>query len=181
MRDMDGLCDLAFDTQGHAAAHEGCVERQSRVVAAGDLTKPVTWVFGEEREQFIDRDARIVSVGIAPGRFIAAVDDHDRVSLNAGQYGRDSAFRLCAGRTRQRLGLAHQRAQIGIFPFLDTPVRQSAYVETLERFVAQPYDRALARQPIARRRIGSSEPLFGRGLDGAHVRRHHAASSENCA
>ncbi len=28
-------------------------------------------------------------------------------------------------RRRQRLGIAHQRAQVGIFPFLDAPVRQA--------------------------------------------------------
>ncbi len=183
MRDMDrlGRRGSALDPQRHAAAHEGGVEPVRGIVGAGDLSKPEIRIFGKELEQFIDRDARIAGPEIAPGRFIAAVDDGDVIRVDAGQDRRDVAFRLGAGRARQRLGLAHQRAQVGVFPFLDAAVRQTLGVETVERVLAQRRDRAFARQRVARGRKSSAQRLLGRGLRVAHFHVHQAASPANCA
>ncbi len=183
MRDMDrlGRSRAALDAQRHPAAHEGGVEPVGGVVAAGHLSHPVVRIFGQELEQFDDGDTRIGRADIAPRRFIAAVDDGDAVRLDAGQDRRDAAFRLRAGWSRQRLRLAHQRAQISVFPLLDAPVRQTFRVETLERILAQRGDRALAGQRGARRRKGCAQRLLGRGLRGAYFHVHQAASSANCA
>ena len=183
MRDMDRLGDgrSALDAQRHTAAHERGVEPLRRVIAARNLPEPIIGIVGEELEQFGEADARIGRFEVAPGRFIAAVDDGDAIGVDAGQDRRDVAFRLCIGRAGQRLCLAHQRAQVGVFPFLDAPVRQAFGVETLERVVAQGRDRALAGQRAARRRKGAGKRLLGRGFRVAHFHVHHAASSANCA
>ena len=151
------------------------------IAAAGSFAQPVARLVSEKLEQFDDADAWIVILEIAPGRLVAAVDNRDVVGVNAGQDRLDAAFRLGAGRARQRLGLAHQRAQVGIFPFLYAPVRQTFRVETFKRILAQGRDRALAGQRIACRRKGSAQRLLGRGLHGANFRVHQAASSANCA
>ena len=183
MLDMDrlGRGRTALDAQRHAAAHESGVEPIGGIVAAGDRPGPVVRIFGQEREQFGDRNARIAVLEFAPGRFIAPVDDGDVMRVDAAEDRRDIAFRLGAGRARQRLRLAHQRAQVGVFPLLDAAMRQAFGVEAAEGVLAQGRDRALARQRGARRRKGVAQRLLGRGFRVAHFHVHQAASSANCA
>jgi hypothetical protein len=85
------------------------------------------------------------------------------------------------GRTCQRLCLAHQRAQVGIFPFLDPPVRQTLFGEDVESRITPRRDRIVARQSIARLREGLSQRGFGRGLDDGDFRVHAGTSSRYCA
>ncbi len=181
MSDVDRLGYAAFGAQRHTAAHEGGVEPIGGIVGAGHLPQPEVRIVGEKLEQFFDRNSRIAGHEIAPARLIAAVDDSDVIGIDAAHHRRNVAFWLGAGRARQRLSLAHQRTQVGVFPFLDAPVRQAVGVETPERVLAQLADRALARQLVARRRKGSAERLLGRGLGVAQFHVHHAASSANCA
>jgi hypothetical protein len=56
------------------------------------------------------------------------------------------------GSFSKRKHLAHQCAQISVFPFFDPPVRQTRALVVLERSLAHLRDRALARQPVARGR-----------------------------
>ena len=53
-------------------------------------------------------------------------------------------------RRRQRQHLAHQHAQIGIFPVLDPPMRQARALVSLERLPARIGDLARAGQPVPR-------------------------------
>ena len=86
------------------------------------------------------------------------------------------------GRAGERLGLAHQRAQIGVFPLLDPPVRQALRFEPAERRLAQRHDLAVARQLALRGRIASasasSAAVFTVRISAFM---HYAASSWNCA
>ena len=84
-----------------------------------------------------------------------AVDKHQPARFDVAEQG---AGRLRPrlgggiGRRRERLGVAHQRAQIGVFPVLDAPVRQAGLGEHVERRRALRRDRAIAGQPPARLR-----------------------------
>ncbi len=92
------------------------------------------------------------------------------------------AFAAASGGAGQRLGVAHQRAQIGVFPLLDAPVRQALRLEPPERGLAQRHDLAVARQLRLGGRIAFRERQLGGGLYGAEFGFHdYAASSWNCA
>ena len=70
-------------------------------------------------------------------------------------------------RARERLGVAHQRAQVGVFPLLDAPVRQARRGEALERGLAQ---RRGARQPAFAGLPLGRELLLGGGLHQGRLR-----------
>ena len=113
-----------------------------------------------------------------------AIDEHQPPAIDAGENVARRLgvrFRRRIGRRGKRIGLAHQRAQVGVFPFLDAAMRQALLLELLERVRAQRRQRALAGQLAARRLIGSGQRLLGVGLDGADFGVHAAASSWNSA
>ena len=89
------------------------------------------------------------------------------------------------GRRRQRQHFAHQHAQIGVFPVLDPPVRQTDALVGLERLPAPVGNLARARQPVARDREDVAQRASGFGLCQYNV--HHKirippqAASSNCA
>ena len=85
------------------------------------------------------------------------------------------------GRTCQRLRLAHQRAQVGIFPLLDPPMRQTLFGEYFESRITPRRDRVVARQPVARLRKGLRKSGFRRGLDDGDFGVHAGTSSRYCA
>ena len=78
-------------------------------------------------------------------------------------------------RARERLGVAHERAQVGIFPVLDAAVRQAFPGEHIESGGTLLGDRAAAGQPRARlRKFLRQRRLRGRLYDfhfshGIHV------------
>jgi len=80
-------------------------------------------------------------------------------------------------RRGKRLGIAHQRAQVGVFPLLDAPVRQAGPGEHVEGGIAPRRDRIVAGQPPARLREGLRQRRLGVGLDGGDSSVHAAASS----
>ena len=69
------------------------------------------------------------------------------------------------GRARQRLCLAHQRAQVGVLPLLDAAMRQALLGEQVEGGRALRRDRVAARQPRARLGKGVRQSGLRRGLD----------------
>src|SRR6516225_7182675 len=85
------------------------------------------------------------------------------------------------GRRRERQRIAHQRAQVGVLPFLDAPARQARLLEASESLLAQRRNRARPRQRTFRRREVCRERALGRGLDRAnfsvHVRAFKSKSS----
>ena len=54
--------------------------------------------------------------------------------------------RSLVGRRGRRVGLTDQRAQVGVFPLLDAPVRQALPLKRLEGARADAGDRGAARQ-----------------------------------
>ncbi len=80
-----------------------------------------------------------------------AVDQHqptrapDGVKLQGRARARQ---RRRVRRRRQRQHLAHQQAQIGVFPVLDAPVREANTLVSLECLPPVISDLACARQPI---------------------------------
>src|SRR5262249_1127826 len=86
-------------------------------------------------------------------------------------------------RRRDRIEIAHQRTQVGVFPFLDTPVRKAARIELTERALAQRRNCSPARQRAAGRCKGRAECLLGGGFHGPDFGIHgvRAASPANCA
>src|SRR5262245_2618145 len=177
--ELDRLADARsfFDPERDAPRHKRGVKRNSDVVFAGD--EPVRRILSHEGEKLAQDNARIRrTVVVAPARFIPSVDDSDPARLDARQIRHDA---LRGGRFRKRLGLAYQRTQVGVFPFLDAPMRQAARIKATERVVAQRNNRSLAGQLAARGRKSRTECLLGRRLHGAHIRGHPAASPWNWA
>ena len=66
------------------------------------------------------------------------------------QRRRRARQRRAVGHSRQRQHLAHQGAEISVFPFLDAPVRQAGALIGLERLLAPLGHPAGSRQPRAR-------------------------------
>ena len=103
-------------------------------------------------------EARLEVGEIGQFRREGTIDEHDAAALDRGADGArvlGTRFRRRIGRVRERLGVAHERAQVGVFPLLDPPVRQAERFEAAERCLAQGRDPALARQL----RLGGRERL----------------------
>jgi hypothetical protein len=71
----------------------------------------------------------------------------------------------------------HQRAQIGIFPLLNAPVRQALLGEQLKGCIAPRRDRVVTRQAIAHLRKRLRQCGLGRGLDDGDFGVHAGTSS----
>ena len=83
-----------------------------------------------------------------------AVDQDELVRVSDAERGdgRSSACqRRLIGRGSERRDLAQQRTQIGVFPFLDTPVRQAALGKIGKCRLTNLGDDTRARQTAARR------------------------------
>ena len=144
--------------------------------AASSVSKVLpTWLhlriaFGERVCHAADGQARF-GRQIGQLRREGAVDEHQPPAIDAGKDARrllGARLGRRIGRRRQRIGLAHQRAQIGVFPFLDAPVRQAGGVETRERrpraaWRRRPCPAACRVRPRKRRRSAcSAEVLIAR-------------------
>ncbi len=148
--DRLGNLGIGRNVNESAVAHESGVERNRRVPGLEDLAH----MSAEQR----------IAVG---ERFRHRGDDHARFSARIGLLRLESAvnedepgafelveirFDLCRrGRgIRQRQSLAHESAQVGIFPFLDPAIWQSLRFKTPEGVLAQRSDRAFPGQPDLR-------------------------------
>ena len=148
-----------------AVAHEGGVERDRHVVGREHLAE----IRCSPAESFcasacaIGRIARPASSVVSP---TVRARTRRRRTRGAGTRCRASsapaslarAFAAGVGRARERLGVAHHRAQIGVFPLLDAPMRQADRSEALERGRAQ---RRRAGQLALRRLPFGRELLLG--------------------
>ena len=163
-----------------AVAHEGGVERDRDVIGRDDPAEPSgdRRVAGRQRL----RHRADGETGLKPGeigqfRHEGAVDQNDAAAFDGGER-RAGILRARLGgrirRRRERLRVAHQRAQVGVFPLLDPPVRQPGRLEALERGFAR-RDRAgqLALRGGERRR----QRGFSRRLDRPDLGVHDAISS----
>ena len=154
------------DVDHRAVAHERRVERDRDVVARRHLAE----TGGEPRiagrqhlRRRADAQPRLEVAEIGELGYESAVDEHDAARIDRDERGQDLAgarLRRRVGRACERLGVAHERAQVGIFPILHPPVRQAFGLEALERVLAQRGDRRRARK----RGLGGGEARRQRGL-----------------
>ncbi len=168
-----------------AIAHQRRVERDRDVIGVesfADMRRDQRVALGERLGQRADGQARLRRQ-VRQLRHEGTVDEGELAAIDTGEdLARFLGSRLSRriGWRRQRMGLAQQRAQIGVFPLLDAPMRQPTCVETLESVVAQRRHRALARQVRACRRKGRAQRLLGGSFHCSHVS-HYAASPTNSA
>ena len=88
---------------------------------------------------------------------------------NRCQRGARSLDRIRVRRRRERQDLAHQRAQVGIFPFLDPAVREPCAFEVFKSLAARFGDLARTRQALARDRKHAGYSAFRLGLCQSNV------------
>ncbi len=142
------------DADHRAVAHQRGVERDGDVArrrelaemreSAPDRRRPARRRASRPQARAPDRQCRTVPATNAP-----STKTRRRVSTSPSNCAGVLGARLGGGigRARQRLGVAHQRAQIGVFPFLDAAMRQAFSGEHIERGLALRRDRTVAGQP----------------------------------
>jgi hypothetical protein len=110
----------------------------------------------------------------------SAIDENEPASIEVADHSA-GIFGTRLGSAIRRVGqgfrLAHQRAQIGIFPLFDPPMRQPLFGENNESRLAPRRDRIVARQPAARLGKGLRQRRFRCGLDDGDLRVHAGTSS----
>ncbi len=171
------------DTDHRTVAHQGGIEcnrdvTRRRKLAQMRLDRGV--ICGERGSQRTDRQPAFQVCHIGQFRDKSAVDKNEAARLDiAERRARALGARLggSVGRHGKRLGVAHQRAQIGIFPILDTPVRQTFFGEQVEGRRALGGDRIVAGQAAAHLREFMRQCGFGRGLDDGDFGVHAKTSS----
>ena len=172
LRQHDAVGDLDHDAVGHHRA----VERDHRIgVVEREQLRLQRGVAGLQHfAQRADGKPLLQPVQFGKLRREHAVHQHqpahalDRLQL----HGRCSPLqRGRIRRRRQRQHLAHQRAQIGVFPVLDPPVRQARTLIGLERRASRLGDLAGARQPVARDGEAVAQRASGLGLCQSNI--HH--------
>ena len=122
-----------------------------------------------------DGEARFQIGKIGEFRHEGAIDEHDRARLDRSERGDrlpGARLRGRIGHARERLGVAHERAQVGIFPLLDAAVRQPFGLEAPESIFAQRSDRRRARKRALHRGEIRRQRGFGRSLDRADLDVH---------
>ena len=113
-----------------AVAHERGVECDRDVIGRYDPPELPNdrRVAGRQRLRHrADGETRLDPREVGQFRHEGAVDQHDAPALDRGERRAGILGARLRGRVRrrrERLGVAHQRAQVGVFPFLDPAVRQ---------------------------------------------------------
>ena len=135
---------------------------------------------GQRLGERADRKPRLQGGNVGQFGNEGAVDKNQPARFDIAEQGAGRFRpRFCGGigRRRQRLCLAHQRAQIGVFPVLDAAMRQAGLGEHVEGRRALRRDRAIAGQPPARLRKGLRQRGLRRGLDDGDFGVHAGTSS----
>ena len=180
-RPLDGRA--GGDADHRAVAHQRGIERDRGIACRRELAE-----MGSERRIAIgqrvgeraDRKPRLQAGNVGQFGHESAIDKHQPARFDVGEQG---AGRLGPrlgggiGRRGERLGVAHQRAQVGVFPLLDAAMRQAGLGEHVERRRALRRDRAIAGQPPARLRKGLRQRGLRRGLDDGDFGVHAGTSS----
>ncbi len=115
-----------------------------------------------------DGEARLQAGEIGELGHEGAVHKHDAAAFDRGERRAGVlGARLGGdvGDTGERLGIAHERAQIGVFPLLHAPVRQAGRLEALEGVLAQRRNRTGARKRGLHGSEIRRQPGLGRSLD----------------
>ena len=151
LRQHGAVGDLDHDAVGHHRA----VERDHRIGIVGrEQLRLQRGVAGlQHLAQRADAEPLFQTVQFGKFWREHAIDQHqpahavDRLQLQ----GRGSPLQRSGIRCgRERQHFAHQRAQIGVFPVLDPPVRQARRAHRPRRLPSAPRRPCRARQPVAR-------------------------------
>ena len=183
LRQRHAVGDLDHD----AIRHHRAVQRRHRIgILQSEQPCLQRGVAGEQRlAQRMNGQAFFQAAGLGKRWREHPVDQHqpahavDRMQLQGGSCARKRRRIGCCG---QRQHLAHQRAQIGVFPVLDPPVRQANARIGIERQPPLFGDLAGARQAVAREAERIAQRVSGIGFCQCNVHhqiriKHQAASS----
>ena len=153
-----------------AVTHEGGVERDRHIAFRREPSE----MLGEQRVALGQRFAHgpdgqtlLQALDVGELGHEGTVDEDQPAAIDlAQQMTRALGPQLGGGvrRSRQRLGVTHERAQVGVFPLLDAPVRQPLGIEVAERGLAQRRDAVTAGQPVLDGGECLRERLLGTGL-----------------
>ena len=174
-RPLDGRA--GGDADHRAVAHQGGIERDRDIAGRRELAEmrgERRIAVGQRGGERADREPRLQIGEIGQFGDEGAVDEDQAAGLDIAEQcagGFRPRLRRGVRRARQRLGIAHQRAQIGIFPLLDAAMRQAFFGEHIEGRLALRRNRVIAGQPRARLRKVLRQRGLGRGLDGGDSRR----------
>ena len=179
MHDVDGLCDLRalLNRDDDAVVEESRIERKRRVVSIGRDRADFIGEFvalGERASERKNTEPRLQRREVRKLRHECTVHQHQPARIDARKRVELLRFldRTGIRRRRKGCGFPHQRAQIGIFPLLDPPVRQSAFEERRRRFLAEFRERFRARKLRARRLDRGGKRLLGGRADGLYFGIH---------
>ena len=153
-RPFDGRAGA--DADDGAVAHQRGIERDGDIACRRELAeffRERRIVVGKRRGERTDRQPGFQRRGVGQFRHERAVDEDQPAAFDvAEQLSRRlrAGHRRGIGRSGERLGIAHQRAQVGVLPVLDAAMRQALAGEQVERGRALFGDRRPAGQPLAR-------------------------------
>ena len=180
-RALDGRA--GGDTDHGAVAHQCGIECNGDVAPRRQLAEMRAErrvVVGQRGGKRADRKPFIQIRQIGQFGNERAIDEDQAARLDIAKHrARRFGARLGRGvrRIGERLGIAHQRAQIGIFPLLDATMRQAFFGEHIEGGVALRGDSVAPRQCLAHEREGLRQRGFRRGLDRGDFGVHAKTSS----
>ena len=143
------------DPDHRAVTHESGIERDRHVVGRDELSQmrnEMRIAGSEPLRHRADGEAGFQVGQIGEFRRKDAIDEDDSARLDRREHGHrlpGARLRRRIGRVRERLGIAHERAQVGIFPLLDPAVRQPFGFEAMEGSFAQRGHRSRAREARA--------------------------------
>ena len=147
------------DPDHRAVAHEGGVERDRDVVGRHELAEhgvdrgsPAASACAIERDAEARPRGRRDRTAPARRRRRRRRCGGPRSRRSAAPASRARALAAASGGAGERLGVAHQRAQVGVLPLLDAPVRQAGAPRSAGR-----RPRAAPR-PMPARQRGASRP-----------------------
>ncbi len=164
------------DADDRAVAHQRGIERHGDVARRRELAefrRERRIVVGKRRGKRTDRKPGFERRGVGQFRHERAVDKDQPAAFDVAEQlsRRLGAGNRCGiGRSGKRLGIAHQRAQIGVLPVLDAAMRQALADEKVERGGALFGDRRPAGQPLARLGKGVRQGGLRRRLDDLYFR-----------
>ena len=180
-RPLDGRA--GGDADHRAVAHQSGVERHRNIVTGASLPRCAVSV-GSPSDSAMASEPTVRPASSALRSDSSATNapstkTRRRVSTSPRIAPAIFARALAAasGGLGERLGVAHQRAQIGIFPLFDAAMRQAFLGEHVEGRVALRGNRFVAGQTRARLREGVRQRGLRRGLDDASTSGVHAKTS----
>ena len=143
--DMERPRDIGAlgDTYDDAVAHQRRIERNRDITGRRNLAHMgghEAVVVRQGPRHRADRQAPFQSIKVRAFGNECAIDQDQAAAVDARDdpaAAQAACLGIGVGRACQRLGVAHQHAQVGVFPVLEPPMRKSVGDEVPERGFAQ--------------------------------------------